>query len=117
MTSMLQSLGSPEALLAMIAESGGASLAPVIAFDGHEVGPTEWVVHERFVDGFEPFREYCAWAAGLYANIPQLFGMRAEVEHEACACDGAPACEYRIRWFPDEPNGNGRLLRVAHPRS
>ncbi len=102
LTNMLQSLGSPEALLTMIAESGGASLAPVIELHGHAVGPTEWVVHEHFVDGFEPFPAYCLWAAGLYANIPQLFGMRAEVEHVACACAGAPACEYRIRWFPDE---------------
>ena len=28
--------------------------------------------------------------------------MRAEVTKEACACDGAPRCEYRIRWFPEE---------------
>jgi diguanylate cyclase (GGDEF)-like protein len=103
LTSMLQSLGSPEALLTMIAESGGASLAPVIALRGHAVGPTEWIVHEWFVDGFAPFPEYCAWAQGLYANIPKLFGMRPEVEHVSCACDGAPTCEYRISWFPDEP--------------
>jgi hypothetical protein len=102
MTSMLQSLGSPAALLAMLNESGGAGLAPIIALEGHEVGPTEWVVDEWFLGGFAPFRDYCAWASGLYANIPELFGMRAEVEQVACACDGAPRCEYRIRWFPDE---------------
>ena len=102
MTAMLQSLGSPSALLAMITEAGGAGLAPVIALEGNEVGPTEWVVREWFAEGFEPFREYCAWAAGLYSNIPKLFGLRAEVEKVACACDGAPACEYRIRWFPDD---------------
>ena len=110
MTNMLQSLGSPDALLAVITESGGASLAPVIALAGEAVGPTEWVVHERFVDGFAPFPEYCEWAAGLYSNIPQLFGMRPEVEHIACACNGAPACEYRIRWFPDEPGANVEFL-------
>lgn len=103
MTAMLQSLGSPEALLAMISESGGGALAPVLAFEGREVGPAEWVVRERFL-GHRPFREYCAWAAGLYANIPALFGMRAQVTKEACACDGAPACEYRIRWSPDDPS-------------
>src|SRR5258706_11505447 len=64
LTELLQSLGSPEALVAMITESGGASLAPVIALEGHEVGPAEWIVHEWFRDGFEPFREYCAWATG-----------------------------------------------------
>ena len=86
----------------MLTESGGAGLAPIVALDGHEVSPSEWVVREWFLDGFAPFRDYCAWATGLYANIPQLFGMRAEVTKEACACDGAPACEYRIRWFPEE---------------
>jgi diguanylate cyclase (GGDEF)-like protein len=110
MTNMLQSLGSPEALLAVITESGGASLAPVIAVEGQALGPTEWVVHERFVDGFAPFPEYCEWAAGLYSNIPQLFGMRPEVEHTACACRGADSCEYRIRWFPEEPGANVEFL-------
>ena len=104
MTAMLQSLGSPNALLAMLTEAGGAGLAPVVVLDGEETGPSEWVVREHFVDGFEPFRAYCAWAAGLYSNIPKLFGLRAEVIKEACACDGAPACVYRMRWFPDDAN-------------
>jgi diguanylate cyclase (GGDEF)-like protein len=112
LTELLQSLGSPEALVAMITESGGASLAPVIGLEGHEVGPAEWIVREWFRDGFAPFRQYCAWATGLYANIPKLFGMRPEVEHIACACDGAPACEYRIRWFPDEPAAATEFLET-----
>ncbi len=102
MTAMLQSLGSPESLLAMITESGGAGLAPVIELAGHQADTNEWVVHESFVPGFEPFPEYCAWAAGLYSNIPALFGLRADVVKTACACEGAEACEYRIRWFPDD---------------
>ena len=102
MTAMLQSLETPGALLQMITEAGGAGLAPIIALDGHEAGPNEWVVHEWFAEGFAPFREYCAWASGLYSNIPKLFGLRAEVVKEACACDGTPACAYRIRWFPDD---------------
>jgi diguanylate cyclase (GGDEF)-like protein len=102
MTAMLQSLGTPSALLAMITEAGGAGLAPVIALEGNEVSPTEWTVREWFANGFAPFPEYCAWAAGLYSNIPKLFGLRAEVEKTACASDGAPACEYRVRWFPDD---------------
>jgi hypothetical protein len=36
--------------------------------------------------------------------------MRAEVEHLACACAGAPACEYRIRWFPDEAGATTEFL-------
>jgi len=112
MTAMLQSLGSPEALLAMITESHGAGLAPIIGLDGFEAGPTEWVVREWFAPGFAPFREYCSWAAGLYANIPKLFGLRAEVIKEACACDGAPACVYRIRWFPDDATAEAEYFEA-----
>ncbi len=36
--------------------------------------------------------------------------MRPEVVHEECACDGAPACRYRIRWFPDEPGATTEFL-------
>jgi diguanylate cyclase (GGDEF)-like protein len=112
MTAMLQSLGSPEALLGMLAEAGGAGLAPVVGFAGDEVGPAEWVVREWFADGFEPFPEYCSWAAGLYSNVPKLFGRRAEVTKEACACDGAPACEYRIRWFPDDESAEAEYFET-----
>ena len=78
---MLQSLGSPEALLAMITESGGAGLAP----DASRSKATRSArpsgsCASGSLDGFAPFREYCAWAAGLYSNIPQLFGMRTEVD-------------------------------------
>ena len=114
MTAMLQSLGSPEALFQMVSESGGAGLAPVLAFEGQEIGPAEWVVRERFLGGFAPYREYCAWAAGLYSNIPRLFGMRTEVTKEACACDGAPACEYRVRWFPDDPTSQAEYLETRN---
>jgi len=107
----LQSLGSPEALLAVITESGGASIAPIIACDGHAIGPTEWIVSDRFIEGFAPFPEYCSWSSGLYTNIPRLFGMRPEVEKVACACDGAPACEYRIRWFPEEAEAATEFLQ------
>jgi diguanylate cyclase (GGDEF)-like protein len=112
MTAMLQSLGSPEALLRMVSESGGAGLAPVLGFGGDEIGPAEWVVREWFLDGFPPYPEYCAWAAGLYTNIPRLFGMRTEVTKEACACDGAPACEYRVRWFPDDPTADAEYFET-----
>jgi diguanylate cyclase (GGDEF)-like protein len=112
MTAMLQSLGSPEALLEMTTQSGGAGLAPVLGFGGAAVGSTEWVVREWFLDGLAPFPEYCSWAAGLYANIPALFGLRAEVTKEACQCDGAPACEYRIRWFPEDESAEAEYLET-----
>src|SRR5262249_33731575 len=34
-----------------------------------------------------------------------------EVEKLACACDGAPACQYRIRWFPEEAEASTEFLQ------
>src|SRR4029079_2137698 len=48
------------------------------------------------------------------SNIPRLFGMRTEVSKEACACEGAPACEYRVRWFPDDPTAEAEYLETRN---
>ena len=112
---MLQSLGSPEALLGMIAESGGAGLAPVVAFDGHEVGPAEWVVREWFLDGFAP--------------LPRVLrvGDRALLQHPAAVRDArrgrrrkrARATAPRVRvprpLVPRRRDRDRRVLRDAHP--
>jgi diguanylate cyclase (GGDEF)-like protein len=100
LTALLQSLGSPEALLGMLTEGGGASLVPIISLAGEVVSENEWLVHIAFDATFEPFREFCAWSAGLLTSIPKLFAFRADVSEEACACDGHPACTYRVRWLP-----------------
>jgi diguanylate cyclase (GGDEF)-like protein len=100
LTALLQSLGSPEALLGMLTEGGGASLVPIISLVGEVVSENEWRVHIKFDEPFEPFREFCAWSAGLLTSIPKLFAFRAEVTEEECACDGHPACTYRVRWLP-----------------
>jgi diguanylate cyclase (GGDEF)-like protein len=97
MTAMLQSLGSPDALMEVIVGSGSATLAPIIAIDGARVGPEEWVVNIRFVE-HQPFAEHCAWSAGLFTSIPGMFGRAATVVEESCACEGAPHCTLRVRW-------------------
>jgi diguanylate cyclase (GGDEF)-like protein len=98
LTLMLQSLGSPEALLAMLTEAGSASLATITAIRGSAVGAAEWRVELQLIEGYEPFRENCAWSVGLFTSIPKLFGFRADVIEEACQCDGAEACVVRVRW-------------------
>jgi GGDEF domain-containing protein len=103
-TAMLQSLGSPAALYADIG-SAATSLSSVVEIEGEEVGETEWLVQQRFRPGFHPYRAYCCYTVGLIAVTPRLFGFPpAEVVEEACACDGAPACIFRLRWeVIDEP--------------
>ena len=84
MTAMLQSLGSPSALLGDDHRSRAAPVSrPSSRSKATKSAPTEWVVREWFAEGFEPFREYCSWAAGLYSNIPTLFGLRAEVDERS----------------------------------
>ncbi len=41
----------------------------------------------------------CGYTAGLLAVIPSLFGLpAAEVNHDQCAAQGAPACIFDLRW-------------------
>ncbi|MDQ1532608.1 MAG: hypothetical protein QOF28_369, partial [Actinomycetota bacterium] len=103
-TAMLQALGSPAALYADIGPAA-ASLTPVVEIHGEEQGPTEWLIRQRFKNGFEPFPEYCRYSAGLLGVTPRLFGYQpARVVEEECQCAGAPECRFRVTWQPtDEP--------------
>jgi len=103
-TEMLQSLGSPATLYVDMARTTRV-LAPIVDVETQEVGPTEWIMRQRFEDGFEPFPEFCAFSAGLAALTPTIFGYPpAEVWEEECQCRGAQWCSMRIRWEElDEP--------------
>src|SRR5262249_7051239 len=81
--------------------AGSASLNTIVEIDGSPRGDCEWVVDLKFVDGFEPFREHCAWSRGLFKNIPVLFGLSADVVEEHCQCDGHATCMLRVRWSDD----------------
>lgn len=95
---LMLSLGSPDALFEEIVRAGGASLVPISDTSGEPVGPNEWLIRQRFRAGYPAFRAYCAFARGLFHSVPRLFGLAAEVEEEACECDGAPRCVFRVRW-------------------
>ena len=115
MTAMLQSLGSPEALLGMLTEAGGAGLAPIVGLAGEEVGPAEWVVREWFAEGFEPFPEYCSWAAGSLLQRARVV-RTARRGHQ-----GGVRVRRRTRVRVPDPLvprrriGRSRLLRDSHP--
>ena len=112
-TEMLQSLGSPATLYA---DMGRATrvLAPIVEAEAEEVGPTEWIMRQRLEAGFEPFEGYCAFAAGLGAVTPVIFGYPpAEVVEEQCQCRGAEWCTFRIRWEAlDEPARRGEYYET-----
>jgi diguanylate cyclase (GGDEF)-like protein len=103
MTQMLQDFGSPGNLLRIMigseADSGTLGISTILMSDGEEVAPDEWLLRQRFTDGFEPFPEFCAFTCGLHALLPTLFGLPPGwVHEESCACDGAAECTFRLRW-------------------
>jgi diguanylate cyclase (GGDEF)-like protein len=100
MAQTLQDLGSPGALLRAVVENGGTfGVSTIRLTEGQEVGPSEWVIRERFQGDFAPFREFCAFTAGLLTIFPRLFGLQpGDVVEESCCCDGSPFCAFRLRW-------------------
>lgn len=97
-TDMLQSLGSVASLYAQMGATSRV-MAPIVEVVATEVGPTEWLLRQRFVEGFEPYPEYCAYMAGLTTLTPRIFGYPpAEVIEEECECRGADWCVMRVRW-------------------
>ena len=73
----------------------------IVELESEEVGPAEWIIRTRLKEGFEPFREFCAFSAGLQSMIPRLFGYSGvDVTEEQCQVDGALNCETRVRWEP-----------------
>jgi diguanylate cyclase (GGDEF)-like protein len=94
---IMQSFDSPGAVL----RAGGDvnALVPMRRYETAELAPNEWTIREWFVDGFEPYPEFCAFVAGQYTAIPTYFGFpAAEIVEEECQCRGNGACLFRLRW-------------------
>jgi len=98
-TEMLQAFGSPHALIAETAK-GHNGIMTMIEAGGEQTGPTEWLLTHRHRPGFEPFPEFCAFAAGLQSLTPLLFGYdHVAVSHETCQIWGDPHCSFRLYWM------------------
>jgi diguanylate cyclase (GGDEF)-like protein len=106
---LVQSLGSPEVLLASM-EQMGESVAPCVSVTLEEQEPGDWLGELTFQEGYEPFPEYCRYSQGMLAATTVAFGLPpAEVVEESCIHAGGAACRFRVRW---EPN-TGPAARVA----
>jgi len=78
-----------------------------------DMGPNEWTIREWFVDGFEPYAEFCEFATGLLAVIPMVFGLPAgDVSEEECQCKGDPACLFRLSWQSDDEASRIEFLEM-----
>ncbi len=93
----MHTLGSPGAVLAT--GDGSNPLVPIRSYQMTEVGPTEWTIGEGFIDGFDPYPEFCDFVAWQYAIIPVFFGFPpATVIEEKCQCRGDDVCLFRFSW-------------------
>jgi diguanylate cyclase (GGDEF)-like protein len=96
----VQALGSPEALYANAA-AAVAMVCPIVRWTATQVAIRDWTIEQRLGEGFEPFEELCSVQAGIMEISTVIFGYPlAAVVEEQCACRGAPACVFRIRWEP-----------------
>jgi diguanylate cyclase (GGDEF)-like protein len=99
-STMLRTLGSPEALIERI---GVAShrFSVVATLEPVEVRPGYAVVRAFANPGFERHALHCLWTTGMLSQATALFGLApARVEHEACHAAGAQDCLYTLTWDP-----------------
>jgi diguanylate cyclase (GGDEF)-like protein len=102
LSDMMLSLGSPDALLEMMAELND-HVAPIVELRSQQIAPGDWVEEFRFPDGFAPYPEYCQLVRGMISVAPMGFGLGpADVAEQACQARGDHACRFRVRWEPSE---------------
>ncbi|MCW2546907.1 MAG: diguanylate cyclase, partial [Mycobacterium sp.] len=91
-------LGTPDVLNEHIAATS-AVVCPLSSRTSARLGDRDWRISQSFVEGREPFPEFCALSVALYRFSVRMFGYPdADVWEEECALNGAPACVFRMRW-------------------
>src|SRR3954453_10740861 len=100
-STLLRSLGSPEAVLAATATASRkfstvTEMAPVESEPGHAL------VRAVARPGFRREQLHCDWAAGLLSQATVLFGLPpARVVERECQARGGSQCLYDISWDAD----------------
>jgi diguanylate cyclase (GGDEF)-like protein len=98
---LVQALGSPHALWEPF-RSGRNPGVTFVETAGERTGDTEWVISTRFMDGFEPYPEFCQHSAGTSLCVLALFGIRDfELVEESCVLWGDEWCRHRVSWSED----------------
>lgn len=95
---LLRSLGSPEAVLQVVAQTA-PKFSTVTELEAIEAGPGHAVVRAVAREGFTRRSLLCDWTSGMLANAPILFGLPlAEVEETECQARGGTQCLYTLSW-------------------
>jgi diguanylate cyclase (GGDEF)-like protein len=102
---LLRSLGSPEALLESIAQSG-AKFSTVFAMTAHDVAAGRATVVGTTPPGVPRHRLLCDFTVGILSMIPAVFDVApATVTHGACQARGGEACVYTLTWDTERAAG------------
>src|SRR5271155_3635956 len=95
---VLRSLGSVEAFLAVIAQTA-AKLSTVTEMQAVDVAPGRAVLTAVAREGFTRRVLMCDWTTGLLEGNPILFGLPlAHIEETECQARGGERCSYTITW-------------------
>jgi diguanylate cyclase (GGDEF)-like protein len=97
-STVLRTLGSPEALLRKVAVAG-RRFSVVADLEALESRAGYAEIRATAAAGFARHPLHCAWTQGMFTQATVLFGLPPSVvEHDACQAEGAPECRYTIRW-------------------
>jgi diguanylate cyclase (GGDEF)-like protein len=94
----LRSLGSPEAVLHVVAQTA-PKFSTVTEMKEIEVGSGHAIVRAAAREGFTRRALLCDWTKGMLAGLPILFGLPlAHVEESECQARGGEQCLYTVSW-------------------
>ena len=95
---LLRAMGTPRQVFRQLPRAV-AKFSTTSTMEIVESGATSATFRFTLHPGFEHSRLDCIYAQGLLTTVPTVFGLpAAEIEHDECESDGAPACIYRLTW-------------------
>jgi diguanylate cyclase (GGDEF)-like protein len=95
---LLRAMGTPRQVFRQLPRAV-AKFSTTSTMEIVESGATSATIRFTLHPGFEHSRLDCIYAQGLLTTVPTVFGLRpAEIVHDECESDGAPACIYRLTW-------------------
>ena len=96
---LLRAMGSPRTVFKQLARAV-PKFTTTSTMEVLEAGRTHATMRYTLHEGYEHSRLDCRYAQGLFAVIPELFGLpQARVAHPECQSDGYDACLYHVT-FP-----------------
>jgi diguanylate cyclase (GGDEF)-like protein len=99
---LLRSLGSPEAVLGVVAQTA-PKFSTVTDMESVESSPGRALVRAVARPGFTRRPLMCEWTAGMLSGLPILFGLPlAQIEEVECQARGGEQCLYEVSWDAEQ---------------